>query len=154
MRMMKTVTMAVAAAAILLGPGSGGHGQVPGPHPAYLHALSDLRAARAYLGEGFQWGPVREEDSHAIREIDAAIARIKQASIDDGKPLGDHPPVDTHLEPRNRFAKANELLFAAHRDLDRAEDVPQSRGLRNDALRHIDAAHDIVDRAVRTARWQ
>jgi hypothetical protein len=150
---MKTVTMAVAAAAMALGA-MGAQAQVPGPHPAYLHALSDLRAARAYLGEGFQWGPVREEDRHAIGEIDAAIARIKQAAIDDGKPLGEHPPIDAHLAPRNRFSKANELLFAAHRDLEHAEDVPQSRGLRNDAIRHIDAAHDIVDRAVRTARWQ
>jgi hypothetical protein len=153
MRTMKTVAMVAVAAMLSLGTVKS-EAQVPGPHPAYLHALSDLRAARAYLSEGFQWGPVREEDNHAIREIDAAIERIKQASIDDGKRLGDHPPVDTHLEPRNRFAKANELLFAAHRDLEKAEDVPQSRGLRDDALRHIDAAHNIVDQAVRTAKWQ
>ena len=150
---MKTVAMVAVAALIAFGAAKS-QAQVPGPHPAYLHALSDLRAARAYLSEGFQWGPVREEDNHAIREIDAAIERIKQAAIDDGKRLGDHPPVDAHLEPRNRFAKANELLFAAHRDLDKAEDVPQSRGLRNDALRHIDAAHNIVDHAYQTAKWQ
>ena len=29
--------------------------QVPGPHPAYLHALSDLRAARHYLNDGWAW---------------------------------------------------------------------------------------------------
>jgi hypothetical protein len=153
MRMMKMVAM-VAVAAMLSFGSTKSQAQVPGPHPAYLHALSDLRAARAYLSEGFQWGPVRAEDDHAIREIDAAIARIKQAAIDDGKPLSDHPRIDAHLEPRGRFAKANELLFAAHQDLDKAEDVPQSRGLRNDALRHIDAAHNIVDHAVQTAKWQ
>jgi hypothetical protein len=64
--------------------------QVPGPHPAYLHALSDLRAARHYLADGWAWGPVRHEDDLAIREIDAAINEIKHASIDDGK--GDHDP--------------------------------------------------------------
>jgi hypothetical protein len=153
MRIMKTATMVAVAAMMSFGTMKS-QAQVPGPHPAYLHALSDLRAARAYLNEGFQWAPVREEDNHAIREIDAAIARIKQAAIDDGKPLGDHPRIDAHLTPQNRFAKANELLFAAHQDLDKAEDVPQSRGLRNDALRHIDEAHHIVDQAVRTARWQ
>jgi hypothetical protein len=150
---MKMVAM-VAVAAMMSFGATKSQAQVPGPHPAYLHALSDLRAARAYLGEGWQWEPVRREDDHAIREIDAAIARIKQAAIDDGKPLSDHPRIDAHLTPQNRFAKANELLYAAHQDLDHAEDVPQSRGLRNDALRHIDEAHHIVDEAVRTARWQ
>ncbi len=131
-----------------------GWGQVPGPHPAYIHALSDLRAARHYLADGWAWGPVRHDDDMAIREIDAAIARIKQAAIDDGKSLNDPFPIDAHLGPQDRFRKANELLFSAHNDLDRAEDVPQSRGLRNDALRHIDHAHQIVDNAWRTAHWQ
>jgi hypothetical protein len=58
--------------------------QVPGPHPAYLHALSDLRLARAYLDQ-IAWPPVQRDEEHAIREIDAAIGEIKQASIDDGK---------------------------------------------------------------------
>ena len=51
--------------------------QVPGPHPAYLHALSDLRAARHYLNDGWAWEPVRRDDNAAIREIDAAIDEIK-----------------------------------------------------------------------------
>ena len=67
--------------------------QVPGPHPAYLHALSDLRMARAYLDQ-IAWPPVQKDEEHAIREIDAAIGEIKRASIDDGKNLEDHPPID------------------------------------------------------------
>ena len=122
--------------------GSGGYGQVPGPHPAYLHALSDLRAARHYLNDGWAWQPVRAEDNKAIREIDAAINDIKTAAIDDGKGLNEAFPIDGHLTPQNRFAKANELLYAAHQDLAKAEDVPQSRGLRDRALRHVDAAHN------------
>jgi hypothetical protein len=49
--MMATVAMVVAmmpmgAKAQGYGPGPrGGYGQVPGPHPAYMHALSDLRGA-------------------------------------------------------------------------------------------------------------
>ncbi len=128
--------------------------QVPGPHPAYIHALSDLRAARHYLNDGWAWEPVRAEDNKAIREIDAAINEIKMASIDDGKNINDHFPMDAHLTPQNRFAKANELLFAAHQDLFKAEDVPQSRGLRDRALMHIDKAHQTVDQAVRTSHWQ
>ena len=127
--------------------------QVPGPHPAYLHALSNLRAARAYLSEGFQWGPIRHEDEHAIQEIDAAIREIKIAAIDDGKNLNDHPPFDHHLSPHDRFAKANELLYAAHQDLAHAEDVPQARGLRDRAIQHVDEAHHTVDHAIQTAHW-
>ena len=114
----------VAANAQAYGPQ--GYGQVPGPHPAYLHALSDLRAARHYLNDGWAWEPVRAEDNKAIREIDAAINNIKMAAIDDGKGLNDPFPIDGHLTPQNRFAKANELLYAAHQDLAKAEDVPQS----------------------------
>lgn len=127
--------------------------EVPGPHPAYLHALSDLRAARYFLSEGWQWEPVRREDEHAIREIDAAIGEIKHAAIDDGKNLNDHPPIDAQLSPHDRFRKANELLWRAHQDLEHAEDVPESRGLRDRAIMHIDAAHHIVDDAWHTARW-
>lgn len=127
--------------------------QVPGPHPAYLHALDDLRAARAYLADAWQWGPVQHDDQMAIQQIDAAIREIKHASIDDGKSLADHPPVDTRLGGHDRFHKANDLLRAAHEDLARAEDVPQSRGLRDRALMHIDQAHSIVDNADRTAHW-
>jgi hypothetical protein len=128
--------------------------QVPGPHPAYLHALSDLRAARHYLADGWAWGPVRHEDDLAIREIDAAISEIKHASIDDGK--GDHDPfpIDRSLSPHDRFRKADELLASAHHDLDHAEDVPWSRDLRNRAIIHIDQAHGTVDNAWRTAHWQ
>jgi hypothetical protein len=127
---------------------------VPGPHPAYLHALSDLRAARHYLNDGWSWGAVRHDDDVAVREIDAAINEIKRAAIDDGKGDADPFPIDRRLSPHDRFRKANELLASAHHDLDRAEDVPESRGLRNRALQHIDIAHQVVDNAWRTAQWR
>jgi hypothetical protein len=128
--------------------------QVPGPHPAYLHALSDLRAARHYLHDNWAWGPVKHDDEEAIREIDAAIGEIKRAAIDDGKGLNDPFTIDTSLSPHGRFRKANELLWKAHNDLSRAEDVPESRGLRDRAIMHVDHAHDIVDRVERTAHWE
>jgi hypothetical protein len=128
--------------------------QVPGPHPAYLHALSDLRAARHYLNDGWAWEPVRHDDNAAIREIDAAINEIKKAAIDDGKGVNDPFPIDRHLSPHDRFRKAKELLSAAHADLAKAEDVPQARGLRDRAIGHVDTAHRIVDNAERTAHWE
>jgi len=150
--MLRTVSLLAAVA--FVSPAATMHAQqVPGPHPAYLHALSDLRTARALLNDGWAWEPVRRDDSAAIREIDAAINEIKQASFYDGKSLSDHPPIDTRLSPHDRFRKANELLFSAHNDLSKAEDVPESRGLRNRALGHVDRAHQIVDNAERTAHW-
>jgi hypothetical protein len=65
---------------------------------------------------------------------------IKRASIDDGKDLRDHPPIDTNLYPADRFREAEKLLAKAHHDLDHAEDVQQARGLRDAALMHIDRA--------------
>jgi hypothetical protein len=147
------LTLAAAAIVVILAPAAS-QAQVPGPHPAYLHALSDLRAARHYLNDGWAWGPVRHDDDVAVREIDAAINEIKHASIDDGKGLNDPFPIDRSLSPHDRFRKANELLAAAHHDLDHAEDVPWSRELRNRALVHIDMAHQTVDSAWRTAHWQ
>jgi len=143
----------VAATIAAIGP-MAAPAQVPGPHPAYLHALSDLRAARHYLHDGWAWGAVRHEDDDAIKHIDLAIDEIKRAAIDDGKGVNDPFPIDRGLSPHDRWRKANELLFAAHHDLDKAEDVPQSRGLRDRALMHIDLAHKIVDDAERTAHWQ
>ena len=97
--------------------------QVPGPHPAYLHALSDLRAARHYLNDGWAWEAVRRDDNAAVGEIDAAIREIKHAAIDDGKGDADPFPIDRHLSPHDRFRKANELLNAAHHDLDHAVEL-------------------------------
>lgn len=127
--------------------------QVPEPHPAYLHALSDLRLARAYLDQ-IAWPPVQRDEEHAIREIDAAIGEIKRASIDDGKSLDDHPPIDARMRPDGRFRKALELLDKAHNDTARAEDVPEARGLRDRAILHIDQAHGTVDDAIRRVRWE
>src|ERR1700677_1840929 len=79
--------------------------QVPGPHPAYLHALSDLRAARHYLNDNWAWGGVRREDEAAVGHIDAAINEIKRAAIDDGKVLNDPFPIDSHLSPHDRWRK-------------------------------------------------
>ncbi len=137
----------------LMTPKAASAQQVPGPHPAYLHALSDLRLARAYLDQ-IAWPPVQRDEEHAIREIDAAINEIKMASIDDGKNLEDHPPIDVHMRPDGRFRKALELLDKAHNDTARAEDVPQARGMRDRAVVHIDQAHGTVDDAIRRIHWE
>jgi hypothetical protein len=116
----------------------------PGKHPHYLHALSDLRDARAHLDYLAGSEKRDAEEEAAIRQIDDAIKVIKAASIDDGKDLNDHPPIDTKLKRTGRYHKAMELLNAAHKDVTMEEDTPQSQGLQGRVIEHVDKAHTIV----------
>jgi hypothetical protein len=120
----------------------------PGRHPAYLHALTDLRHARAHLENPALTHHMDKEEEHAIDEIDKAIGEIKNAAIDDGKSLNDHPPVDAGMDRAGRFHRTLELLDKAHNDIAREEDDPSVRGLRDRALHHIDEAHRIVDHLI------
>src|SRR5882757_1012988 len=74
------------------------HADQPGRHPAYLHALTDLRHARAHLERRGGDRQVKWDERVAIAEIDAAIDEIKRAAINDGKSLTEHPPVDAGLD--------------------------------------------------------
>jgi hypothetical protein len=67
---------------------------VPGKHPYYLHALSDLRAARWMLEHRPGNPAVSANEDVAVNEIDAAINEIRRAAIDDGKDIHDHTGVD------------------------------------------------------------
>jgi hypothetical protein len=113
----------------------------PANHPAYLHALSDLRAARWLIEHrpGDDWAQSTDEQD-AVRQIDAAINDIKQAAIDDGKNLNDHPPPEGHTDHRGRLHEAMNLLRKARSDVAREEDYRYANGLRDRAVAHIDGA--------------
>jgi len=123
----------------------------PGRHPAYLHALTDLRHARAHLENLAATHHMDKEEEHAIDEIDKAIDEIKRAAIDDGKNLNDHPPIDAGMDRMGRFHRAQELLDKARNDIAREEDDSSVRGLRDRALHHIDEARHIVDKLIEQA---
>jgi hypothetical protein len=112
---------------------------LPGKHPGYLHALTDLRAARWFLYHQPGDSAVAGDEDAAITEIDAAIREIKKASIDDGKDLNDHPAADVK-EHGSRLLKSIETLKKARADISPEEDNPDVRELRHHALEHIDAA--------------
>nr|HEX4313023.1 hypothetical protein [Kofleriaceae bacterium] len=116
-------------------------------HPAYLHALSDMRMARALLAKPAK-ADVKWDENRAIREIDAAIKEIKDASIDDGKPLTDHPAIDTGLAHRDRLKNAMQLLHASAEDMEKREDNGWAKGLRNRAVGHVRAAEQAIRDAV------
>jgi hypothetical protein len=137
---MKNLIRVVIACGLLGGiVSNAGAQQLPGAHPAYLHALTDLRAARWFLGHQAGDPGVFANEDMGIHEIDAAIGEIKRASIDDGKDLNDHPTVDVR-EHGSRLAKAMETLRRAHADIDQEEDNPQLHGLKHRILEHIDRA--------------
>ena len=112
---------------------------LPGKHPAYLHALTDLRAARWFLYHQPGDAKVYADEDVGIREIDATINEIKRAAIDDGKDVNDHPNVDVK-EHGSRLLKAIETLQKARGDIAREEDNPEVHQLRGRALEHLDRA--------------
>jgi hypothetical protein len=112
----------------------------PHHHPAYLHSLSDLRAARWMIEHRpGDWAQTTDE-VEAVRQIDAAINDIKKAAIDDGKNLNDHPPIDEHPDHRGRIHEALSFLRKARADISSDEDNGFAGGLRNRAIGHIDGA--------------
>jgi hypothetical protein len=125
---------------------------MPGKHPYYLHALSDLRAARWMLEHRAGDPAVSAQEDVAITEIDKAIGEIKKASIDDGKNLQDHPAVQGINDRPGRLHKALELLRKVHGDVAREEDDPFTRGLRDRAIMHIDEAAHATEHAIGDVR--
>jgi hypothetical protein len=121
---------------------------MPGKHPFYLHALSDLRAARWLLEHRPGDAAVSGQEDVAITEIDKAIGEIKRASIDDGKDIHDHPPVQGVPDRPGRLHKAAELLRKVHSDVAREEDDPFTRGLRDRAVMHVDEALHATEHAI------
>jgi hypothetical protein len=109
-------------------------------HPAYLHALSDLREARYNLIKKGGDRAMKWDEAEAIGDIDKAINEIKTASIDDGKNLDDHPPVDAKEPRAGRLHKALAALKAAKKDVSEEEDNAYAQGLRAKALHHIENA--------------
>jgi hypothetical protein len=125
----------------------------PGLHPHYLSAISDMRYARALLYRP-DWRDIMRDQRAAVDEIDHAINEAKQAAIDDGKNIDDHPPIDRGLGWEGRFRKAMELLDSANRDLSFEEDNRNASAWRGAAMRHVQAAKDFVSRAMRASWWR
>jgi hypothetical protein len=113
---------------------------MPGAHPAYLHALSDLRLARGYLQRPTRSAAVKWDENTAIREVEGAIKEIRDAAVDDGKTLDQHAPVDASMAWGGRLQKALDLVSAARADIDKREDDKFARGMKSRAIHRLDAA--------------
>jgi hypothetical protein len=113
-----------------------------GEHPYYIHALSDLRAARWMI----EHRPGNWE--RTVDEMEAVIGEIKKAAIDDGKNVDDHLPVDEPNEHNGRLHVSVDYLKKARQDIARDEDNLFAQGLQARAYNHIDAAISSVRKAI------
>ena len=112
----------------------------PHHHPAYLHALSDLRTARWLIDHRPGNWVQSADEIEAVRQIDAAIGDLKQAAYNDGKNLNDHPPVDERPDHAGRIHQSLQYLRKARADISSEEDNGNAQGWRNRAIGHIDGA--------------
>jgi len=128
-----------------------GHGMaladIPGNHPAYLHARSDLRRADRLLNAGGERNVVRDMQT-ADYEIDAAIREIDRAAILDHKDVDDKPQVDVSQNPVGRLHQVLRLLDSARHDLSQTEDNRYARGWRSRAAYHVNRAIDFTNRSI------
>jgi hypothetical protein len=138
------VAAAMIATATLSVGTSAAQAEFPGAHPAYRHALADLRVARGLIDvNSYARGADANEDI-ALDAIDRAIRDIKIAGVDDGKPMGFGVAPDPGIDRRGRLHRALQALRDAHRDATREEQNPAALGLRRRATIDIDVAirHD------------
>jgi hypothetical protein len=142
---LRVVPLVVAGFALLVGCVAAPP-PAPAHHPAYLHSLSDLRAARWLIEHRPGDYAQSSDELEAVRQIDAAINDIKKAAIDDGRNTADHPPVDEHPDHRGRIHEALEYLRKARGDIAKEEDNAYAGGLRDRAVGHIDGAIGAVRR--------
>lgn len=120
----------------------------PPRHPAYLHAISDLRTARWLLEHRPGDAAVSAHETEAIGEIDRALHEMTSAAVSDDKNIHSHPPTDLPADYRGRLHKAADLLRKVRSDTYREEDNPSAVGLRDRALGHVDAALNATERAI------
>jgi hypothetical protein len=117
-------------------------------HPYYLHALSDLRAARWMIEHRPGNWQRTDDEVVAVAVIDTAINEIKKASIDDGKDLNDHPNVDEIPDHVGRLHAAVDFLKKARNDVNQEEDNVFADGLKDRSLRHIAEAIKSIKKAI------
>ncbi len=121
---------------------------VPGRHPAYLHARTDLRRAERLM-DWPEFHNVKHDLDDSARHVREAIREIDDAAVWDRKDLEDNPRVDQYPDRAGRFQAIVHFLFSAKSDIEREEDNPAAKAWRNRATKHIDEAIAAVHRAAR-----
>jgi len=124
-----------------------------GRHPAYLHALSDLRTAAWQVDHRRpEDGQVSQDEMVVRDEIRAAIGDLQRAAWLDGKPIEWREPADAWLPREGRLHAAIDLLRQARSDVAREEDDPRSRPFQQRGLAHVDVALNAAQHAIGDVR--
>jgi hypothetical protein len=145
---LSTPLLAALALTATLASLSASAADLPGRHPAYLHALTDLRDARWNLEHRPGDARVSGQEDVAITETDRAIGEAKKAAAEDGKNEADHPHEDAALDRPGRLHHALDLLQKAHADVHEEEDNPESRAMRGRIDQHVALAIKATQRAI------
>jgi hypothetical protein len=124
------------------------HADMPGKHPAYLHALSDLREARENLAHKPGNGAISQQEDKAIAEIDYAAQAIKRIAAADDKALYNKPHEDASFDHPGRLHHAEDLLQKAKSDLAQQEDNEDAKKLQRHAIGHVQAALQATEAAI------
>ena len=122
--------------------------QAAGQHPAYLHALSDLRLAHWNLTHRGGDAAVTEQERIAADETERAIAEATRAALEDGKPVDSKVPVDAQPDRGGALHQAEDLLLQARHDVAEREDNPRARDEQWRIIEHIDRALEATRRAI------
>jgi hypothetical protein len=112
-------------------------------HPYYLHALSDLRAARWMLQQHIDGKAMTHNEKEAMRQINEIIREINEASINDGKGTDDHPAADGQGDAVH-LSQCIEFLNKAKDDFGQEADSRFANGLRDRSIRNCDEAIKFV----------
>jgi hypothetical protein len=137
MHSLKSLTLAAFAllAFLILAPATQALAQFPG----YLHAISDLRTARAYLQMDVRPDHAGARE-YAIKEISRSIDDMKRAAVEDGKNIWHTPPPQSNGNANAPIHSAVRLLRDARHDVESGRDAPENVGLQLHSLEHIDKA--------------
>jgi hypothetical protein len=125
---------------------------IPGPHPYYRHALADLRRAHHDIAvKGLVGDAKHPHDKACIRHIEDAINDVKQAGIDDGKPMQEAIPGDP-VDHAGRLHRAEGDLRHALRDALKEESNNSTYGGHNSPLHLQKRASDDIKLAISEVR--
>lgn len=144
MRKSTSLVMALIAVATMIFLAAPSRGQ----EPKYLHALSNLRAARGWINSDHRPG-TKDARRDAVKEIDRAIDEVKKAAHEDGKSTEFTPPPHGDADPWAPLRTAVHLLDDAYGDVKYGRDIPENAGLQARALEHIGMARSTIAALVR-----
>lgn len=135
--------LTLCAVTALLMPVSALRAQRPVREPDYLHALSNLRQAEAFLDASKRPG-YKHERKEAIKSIEKSINLVAKAAHSDGESTNYPPPPQMQGNVDAPWRSALKLLSDARRNITEGVDQPGHIKRQEKILRQIDTARRIV----------